>query len=31
MLGQLIEYNQEEAQFLFQQMNEEGENDVKQG
>jgi len=31
MLGQLIEYNQEEAQFLFQQMNEEGENDGKQG
>jgi len=31
MIGQLIEYNQEEAQFLFQQMNEEGENDGKQG
>jgi hypothetical protein len=31
MLGELIEYNQGEAQFLFQQMNEEGENDGKQG
>lgn len=31
MLGQLLEFNQEEAQYIFQQMKEEGENDGEQG